>query len=152
MNKKAKRNKHTAGFLKKNYPRPRQWQVDQDYSRRLSPDNADYLSRFLREYYGADIRKADPNRLHITDELRKKAYVEGNAARRDLLNIADCGRAVDRVGKAIWKLEQTNQFTDPADYERDLVDSLDAKRKLERMGKLLGKSAEELLNDFWSED
>jgi hypothetical protein len=78
------------GLKQSNFPKNKQWQVDQDYIQTLSNTAKDWLNQFNSEYYGGGPKKGCPKALHNTDELRKDCYNRTNRANNDVYGIHSC--------------------------------------------------------------
>jgi hypothetical protein len=79
--------KTPKGYLRgANYPKAKQWQVDQDYVDKLSPEEQEWLARFNKEYYAGRVKKGDPDAHHKTDKQRQDCYSRQNSVNRDILN------------------------------------------------------------------
>jgi hypothetical protein len=76
--------KSPFGYLyKSNYPYPKQWQVDQDYADKLSPEEKEWLNQFNMEYYAGRIPPG--KKLHKKKHI-KDLYNKNNANYRDLMS------------------------------------------------------------------
>lgn len=82
----------SAKALAKTMARPVRWQLDQDYIEKLSPEDQDYLAKFLDEYYNGRFAKGEP--VHQTEDLRRSCYRNKNNANRDAYGRA---QAVERL-------------------------------------------------------
>ncbi len=71
----------TYGLYARNFERPVQPFVDQDYAARLSPADRQWLSDFNDAYYGGDFRGVDAAAWSL--EQRRAVYTTKNAARAD---------------------------------------------------------------------
>lgn len=72
--------------MSKKPPRSVTQLADQDYRRKLTPEENAYLTRFNREYYGGSIKKWDRKAIHKGAELRRDCYNRNHCMRRDLWN------------------------------------------------------------------
>jgi hypothetical protein len=77
----------TINLERGTYPKNARWKVDQDYIEKLGPEERKWLSKFLKEYVKAAVKKNDTSALHNTKELRRSCYNASNACRRDLMAI-----------------------------------------------------------------
>ena len=84
------------GLEKKSFPKTKQWMVDQDYTKTLSPEEKEWLGRFNQEYYRNRFESPELD-LHKTKKQRKECNLNDNANRRDLLTIEDLKCTVERV-------------------------------------------------------
>lgn len=91
------------------FPRSVAWRVDQDYAEGLSPDERRWLAEFNDRYYGADFRGA--SQVDWTDEERKRAYRDKNAANRDLMTCDIPAHGLD-VPEAVVELEDAPPVDD----------------------------------------
>jgi hypothetical protein len=73
----------------------RRWALDNltdGYHKRLPPEEALWLERFNREYYGADAKSLNsPDALHNTVDLRRDCYRLQNYATRDVVSLGLVG-------------------------------------------------------------
>lgn len=87
MAEKPKRKRtNTYGLYPKNYPKPIQWKIDQDYASKLSFDEREYLAKFNDAYYGNNFRGTTEEAW--SPEQKRAAYRQNHAARRDTYEIA----------------------------------------------------------------
>ena len=93
MKKRAKTN-NQYGLEVKSFPKHKQWAVDQDYIKDLSPADQDWLGKFNQEYYRNRVTKGSKTALHNTDALRESCYSRENSANRDLFAIKSVGSAI----------------------------------------------------------
>ena len=80
------------GLEVKSFPKHKQWRVDQDYVKTLSPEEKAWLNKFNQEYYRNRFSKEGD--LHNSPELKRACYSNENAANRDLYSIKDVGGAM----------------------------------------------------------
>lgn len=132
MKKQAKSNAE-FGLETKSFPKHKQWAVDQDYTDKLSAEEAAWLGQFNQEFYRNRVKKGDKNALHNTDALRKECYSRENAANRDLYAVKNCGGMVgdfqssDQEGNSESIYNMVADCSNP--NEDTLIDMIDNSRK-----------------------
>jgi hypothetical protein len=80
-----KKSNNEFGLEVRSFPKHKQWKVDQDYAKQLSPEEREWLGKFNQEYYRNRFTKED--NLHDTPELKRACYSNENASNRDLYSI-----------------------------------------------------------------
>lgn len=78
------------------FPKNLRDRVDQDYSHKLSDEDARWLSDFNEAYYGGDFRRDEDGEW--TDADRRSVWRMNGAAKRDSISVAQVGHAVDYFG------------------------------------------------------
>lgn len=86
MKTPQKKQKVQYGLQPKSFAKNKQWMVDQDYTKQLSKEEAEWLNRFNQEYYRNTFESSEKD-LHNTPELKKQCYNNENARNRDLYGI-----------------------------------------------------------------
>lgn len=78
--------------------------IDFDYLDKLSPEEKDWLNRFMEEYNGTNF--AHPGELlHKDKEEQRKLYGKNNASRRDLVNHQKAKGLLVDIDKHIAEVE-----------------------------------------------
>lgn len=71
---------------------------DQDYFKKLSPEERAWLSKFNREYYDGDFSKSGGgDALHKTKEQKRDCYNRNNAMNRDVSNREELKTPLDSL-------------------------------------------------------
>lgn len=73
------------------FPRNKRWQIDQDYVKKLSDKEKEWLSKFNQEFYDGKFSKKP---LHKSKKLRRECYTRTNCVNRDLFAIKNCLRLI----------------------------------------------------------
>lgn len=68
-----------------------------DYIKDLTPEEQEWLNKFVKEYYDGNVPKKATDNLHASDELRRDCYHRKNCQNRDLLSVLDSGGKMLRV-------------------------------------------------------
>ena len=103
-----KKTNNQFGLEVKSFPKHKQWKVDQDYIKDLSPEEREWLGKFNQEYYRNRFTKED--NLHNTPELKRACYSNENASNRDLYSIKD-------VGGMVGFIDDMDDLNETEDYE-----------------------------------
>jgi hypothetical protein len=85
---KKKRSKNYHGLYARNFPKPLRWQVDCDYSDRMTPEERQWLSEFNDRWVGGDFR--DTTDEEWPREARSEVNRSKNASRTDVYALSEC--------------------------------------------------------------
>lgn len=89
------------------------WRIDQDYLRRLSPQDRAWIERFNDEYYRAEFGE-DP--LHPPGEKRREIYDAQNVAARDLVTASSVDVSEAITTTVAERASLRARFYTPGDY------------------------------------
>lgn len=124
----TKKTNAQMGLQPKSFPKHKQWAVDQDYTKKLDDEAAEWLGRFNQEYYRNRFESSEKD-LH---KNKKECYSNENARNRDLYAILATGNMVDDFGF----LDENDQWVSELDFIADgqnpedaMIEMIDAKRK-----------------------
>lgn len=93
-----KKGRKKKWHLKKgSLPKNIRWMHDMDYIEKLSPEEKEFMNKFVKEYYDGNVKKDDYDALHCDDESRRECYGNKNRQNRDLMSIMDSGGKMLRV-------------------------------------------------------
>ena len=92
--KASKKTNAQMGLEKKSFPKHKEWMVDQDYTKSLSPEEQEWLGRFNQEYYRNRFESSEKD-LHSTKEQKRQCYSTENARNRDLYSIKNVGGMIE---------------------------------------------------------
>lgn len=109
--------KITRWLKKKQLPKNHQWKHDFDYINKLSPEDQEFLAKFIKEYYDGNIKKGDLEALHATDDLRKDCYNRKNRGNRDMMAIMDWRGGMDRLDNDRAEVVDPNEDTPDSDQD-----------------------------------
>ncbi len=84
-------------FQRNFLPRNIRWMFDMDYLAKLSPREARWMQKFIREYINGNVRKGDRTALHKSAALRRDCYARKNAQNRDMMSILNSNGKIDRL-------------------------------------------------------
>lgn len=110
---KTPQKKTQFGLQPKSFAKNKQWMVDQDYTKSLNSEEAEWLNRFNQEYYRNTFESSEKD-LHNTPELKKACYGNENARNRDLYGI----------GYEFGYMVGSNTVNDGEGNEMDMLDTI----------------------------
>lgn len=118
------------GLVNSMHPRSRREYLDGDYYDKLNDEQKAMLSKFLDEYYGGALAKADEpesweNDLHSTEAERKSCWDRTNARNRDLFSLLLQGKALEEITERTS--EDSSFYVQGNMQEDNLIAILDAK-------------------------
>ena len=117
----TKKTNAQMGLETKSFPKHKQWAVDQDYTKKLSKEETEWLGRFNQEYYRNRFESTEKD-LHNSPELKKACYSNENARNRDLYAIKEVGHLVVGSGTIDdGEGNQINLLDTIADYDLNMV-------------------------------
>lgn len=87
-----------------------------DYWDKLSPEDREYLTQFLYEFYQADFNHDTP--IHDTDRLVKDCQDRNNGIKRQIFSVGSekVLEAADRARKALKHPHLRRKYYTPEDY------------------------------------
>lgn len=121
MSKKRRSQIKYPGLVNKYNSKIKQEYLDQDYIKKLSPEEKQFLSDFNEEYYGAnlDFEDLENNRFHKTEKEKKDCTDRNNARNRCVYGISKTASKLDEIDKA--------PVQDTGDIEDLLIEYIDIK-------------------------
>lgn len=126
----AKSSKKYRGLEKKLNLKIRQELIDQDYIKKLSKEEKEWLNKFNLEYVAADFRHEEP--LHKTKKLKKKCEDSNNARNRDSYSVTKSNNMLKGMNKKTSPILDSNRSTNLREVEETLIKIIDLKDKLKR--------------------
>lgn len=107
-----KKNKKYRWLRKRQLKLNHQWRYDFDYISKLSEEEKEWLNKFIKEYYDANVKKGDKDALHFEDAHRKDCYNRNNRGNRDMMSILNSRGAMDRIDDDESRAEPVEETED----------------------------------------
>ena len=119
--KTPQKKKVQYGLQPKSFAKNKQWMVDQDYAKKLSQEEQEWLNRFNQEYYRNTFESTEKD-LHNTPELKKQCYSNENARNRDLYGIGyEFGYMVGSKTVIDGEGNEIDLLDTVADYDTNII-------------------------------